>query len=918
MKLQTKISISILPLVALVIFAFGAWSVMTSTRGIHDAVHQVFQQELQNYVEHSVSDNYQTLVKHGIDDIDSFIESYKKIAFSDADKFHHNKTGHLMIFSAAGERLYCSKSHDNEDTARWLPAIETINTSLDSYVKGHLAIESDSQIYIGHFFPPWQWTIIYAMSDAELMAPARKIKKATILTAMACTFVGFVLIFFVLKYYIIRPVTTLIDATGSVAEFKQVERIDVSTNDELGDLARAMESMAGALQAHRLEKEDWQKHLEAEIEKRTADLQKSNRSLNRAIQRRDEINSKLSKNERFLEIILDSIQDGICVMDTQMTIVQVNSAMNLLYPDKVPLEGKKCFEIYYNRSEPCPVCVCWESLNSGVMEKSTLNYTIDENKEGALEIFAFPMQDDEGRATGVVEYVRDVTERKKMEQALKESEEKFRRIFETMQDGYLLTSFDGDILLANPSAAERLGYDSVDALMTKNIIQNIHVDREAAETLRQRLIEEGMVEAYSLTLKRQDGETLFVDCNLQLVKDSTGKKIAIEAVFRDITKQKKMIQEIIEAHELNERITSSPSLGIAVYEESGQCIFANETMARLIGANREECLQQNFHLIESWKKSGLYEEANAVLVDGCERDQQIHVISSFNKETWLNCKLTRLDKNNRPHLLLFLEDVSEKMKILDQLEERNRDLERSNKELDDFSYIASHDLKEPLRGIANYSMFLMEDYGTILDEEGTSKLETLIRLCKREESLIDSLLYYSRVGRTELAIKPVDLNLAVKGVIERLLPSIPEKDADIQISGTLPTVECDEARVGELFFNLVTNGLKYNDSDLKRVEIGMLEESQCQDCAGLKHRLSEPDHQVFFVRDNGIGIREKHIGKIFSIFKRLHGRDKYGGGTGAGLTIVEKIIKRHDGTIWVESEVGKGSTFYFTLKGESS
>ena len=911
MKLQTKISISILPLVALVIFAFGAWSVITSTRGIHDAVYQVFQQALQNYVEDSVSDKYQTLVKHGLADVESFVESYKKISFSDADKIHHNKTDYMMIFNAAGERLYCSKKYEN--SAAWLAVVETIKASPDAYVKGHLTIESNNQIYIGHFFAPWQWTIIYAVSGDELMAPARKIQHATILTASFCTLIGFVLIFFVLKVSIIRPVTTLINATGAIAGFKPVKQIDVSTRDELGNLARAMESMADAIQTHRQEKENWQEHLEAEIEKRTSDLQESNRSLNMAIQLRDEINAKLTENEHFLRVVLESIQDGICVMDSQFKIVRVNTAMNQMYPNKRLLEGKKCFEVYHNRSEPCPVCVGFGSLNSGTMEKSALRYMASEDREGALEIFAFPMQDDEGKKIGVVEYVRDITEQKKMEKALTESEEKFRRIFETMQDGYLLTTCDGDILLANPSAAKRLGYDSVDDLMTKNIIQDIHIDRETAETLRKRLIKMGVVEAYSLSLKRKDGAILFADCNLQVVKDSTGKTTAIETVFRDITKQKQILQEIIETQELNERITSSPSMGIAVYEETGQCIFANETMLILIGASREECLLQNFNAIDSWKKSGLHEKANAVLADGCERDNQVHVISSFKKELWINCKLTRLYKNKRPHLLLFVEDISEKTKILAQLEERNRALERSNKELDDFSYIASHDMKEPLRGIANYSMFLMEDYGTILDEDGKSKLETLVRLCKREESLIDSLLYYSKVGRTELAIKPVDLNIAVNNVIDRIIPSISEKGADIHIIHTLPTVECDEARVGELFYNLVTNAIKYNDNDLKRVEIGIVKDDPC---TGLKPHLSDSDHPVFFVRDNGIGIREKHIGKIFSIFKRLHGRDKYGGGTGAGLTIVEKIIKRHKGTIWVESKEGKGSTFYFTLKGE--
>jgi light-regulated signal transduction histidine kinase (bacteriophytochrome) len=235
-----------------------------------------------------------------------------------------------------------------------------------------------------------------------------------------------------------------------------------------------------------------------------------------------------------------------------------------------------------------------------------------------------------------------------------------------------------------------------------------------------------------------------------------------------------------------------------------------------------------------------------------------------------------------------------------ELQQRNEELNQSNKELDDFAYIASHDLKEPLRGIHNFSNFLLEDYADKLDAEGRSKLETLMRLTRRMETLIDSLLQFSRLGRVDLGLDRVNLNEIVAEVLDSLAISLREERVEVKVPRPLPTVRADRARVGEIFQNLIVNAMKYNDKPEKWVEIGWLE------------NVGGPP--VFYVRDNGIGIPEKHQEAVFRIFKRLHGRDKYGGGTGAGLTIAKKIVERHHGRIWLDSSAGSGTTFYFTLQ----
>jgi len=250
----------------------------------------------------------------------------------------------------------------------------------------------------------------------------------------------------------------------------------------------------------------------------------------------------------------------------------------------------------------------------------------------------------------------------------------------------------------------------------------------------------------------------------------------------------------------------------------------------------------------------------------------------------------------------------------DELALINLELQQSNEELDSFAYIASHDLKEPLRGIHNYANFLMEDYAERLDEDGVAKLQTMVRLTQRMEDLINSLLHFSRLGRAELIEQSVDLDELVQQIIATLTITRPENEVAFRIPRPIPSIQGDYAQISELFTNLISNAIKYNDKSEKWVEIGFIE----GEVQGRATNQQNPDMLTFYIRDNGIGIPLQHLDRIFQIFRRLHGRDEFGGGTGAGLTIARKVVERHGGQIWVESIPTQGSTFYFTLVSRDS
>jgi len=249
------------------------------------------------------------------------------------------------------------------------------------------------------------------------------------------------------------------------------------------------------------------------------------------------------------------------------------------------------------------------------------------------------------------------------------------------------------------------------------------------------------------------------------------------------------------------------------------------------------------------------------------------------------------------------------------LARRNEELEKINQELDDFAYIVSHDLREPLRGMFNYAEMLMEDCHDALDADSRTMLENLGHLARRQERQITAVLRYSRIGFKKPHLVSTDLRTVVQDVLATLNPLILETGAQIRMPRPLPAVTCDPELVAELFQNLIVNALQFNAKADKWVEIGHYDTRQWSSVALTPDAPRIDGDLVFYVRDNGIGIRKKYHALIFKIFSRLHGQREYGGGTGAGLTIVRKIIDYHGGRIWLSSVAGQGTIFYFTISG---
>jgi PAS domain S-box-containing protein len=357
--------------------------------------------------------------------------------------------------------------------------------------------------------------------------------------------------------------------------------------------------------------------------------------------------------------------------------------------------------------------------------------------------------------------------------------------------------------------------------------------------------------------------------------------------------------------------------GMLVVDREGRMIQVNARMEALTGYGREELVGKRVEmLVPDRFRAGHAAHRDGYVAAPATRPMnaggELRLLRKDGAELPVEISLAPVHDGDTVTTIASVRDVTERVRIEAENRRFTAQLEASNKELDDFAYIASHDLKEPLRGIHHYATFVLEDYADRLDDEGREKLVTLTRLTQRMEDLINDLLAYSRLGRVDMARAETDLDALVRDLVDSLHVTLKERRCEVILPAPLPTLHCDRVRVREVFANLIANASKYNDSPERTVEVGV----RPGPVPGPENTapLAGP---VFYVRDNGIGIPEKHQAAIFNIFKRLHGRDAYGGGTGAGLTIVKKIIEQHGGRIWLESAPGKGSTFHFTLNGDA-
>jgi PAS domain S-box-containing protein len=348
--------------------------------------------------------------------------------------------------------------------------------------------------------------------------------------------------------------------------------------------------------------------------------------------------------------------------------------------------------------------------------------------------------------------------------------------------------------------------------------------------------------------------------------------------------------------DLNSALLAALPDGALTYSAEGACRSANEAAGKLLGAPPERLLKQNFREIPFWKTSGLLDLAEETMRTGCPRRLDAPYTPDSDKNLWLDFGLTRVDLGSEAILLVILSDITERKLAEEGLMDAVAKVQRSNQDLEHFAYVASHDLQEPLRMVASYTQLLAQRYEGQLDDQARTYIHYAVDGATRMQQLINGLLTYSRVTSQGEPPELTDSH-SVLGEALRNLSTVIDVSRAVVTNRDLPTVHADATQLLQVFQNLIANAIKFRGKDSPHVHV-----SACDD-----------GHEwLFSVKDNGIGIDAQYANRVFVIFQRLHTREEYPG-SGIGLAVCKRVVERHGGRIWFESEPGKGSTFYFTL-----
>ena len=489
------------------------------------------------------------------------------------------------------------------------------------------------------------------------------------------------------------------------------------------------------------------------------------------------------------------------------------------------------------------------------------------------------------------------------EESREDLEARYRDLFESASDVILMADADGNILDINRQGEKLSGFTRED-LRSSNLLRDLVVpeDREAMVGVLENLIA-GKSQVYEVRWRAKDGRLLAFEGSSSPHVSPDGEFVSTRCILRDVTERKEAEKSL--------RLTqfSLDHAGDAVFwmGADARLIYANLTASRRLGYSREELLSMTVHDIdpnfpaEVW--STHWEEIKQRGVFTFESDHRAKDGRVFPVEITVNY----LKFAGREYNCAFARDITERKRAEEALrsayeemeqrvEERTAELARSNADLQQFAYVASHDLQEPLRMMGSYLQALEQDSRDRLDERTRSFIHLSLNAAERMQQLISDILAYAYVGTRGEEFETVDSNAIVDQVIADLGETIRRDRAEVT-RDELPTMAADPTLLTQLFQNLIGNAIKFHGDQPPRVHVSCKQSGK---------------EWVFSVRDNGIGIDSKHLSRIFAVFERLHAVEKYPG-TGIGLAICKRVVERHKGRIWCESEPGKGATFHFSI-----
>jgi PAS domain S-box-containing protein len=497
--------------------------------------------------------------------------------------------------------------------------------------------------------------------------------------------------------------------------------------------------------------------------------------------------------------------------------------------------------------------------------------------------------------TGVV---RDMSDRVRARHALREAEERFAGAFEGAAVGLMLAAPDGTVLRANRALCELTGWPE-EELAGRSYEELLHPDERGADAAEIAAMLGGRTQrlATERRILVADGGTRFVRINLSLIRTPDDAPLHFVGQIEDVTERRRMIEALtISEARYKALIAHLPDSTIHLFDHELRLLLSEGERMRAHGYDPQMLEGQ---LLQDAVPPAVYERLGPEYRAALEGETRSFDLDTLDGSAtyWVQIAPLRDDVGRIIGGMAISRDITARRQAEVALEQRAGELERSNNELEQFAYVASHDLSEPLRMVSSYLQLLRRRYHGKLDADADQFIDFAVDGAGRMRDLIDDLLTYSRAGRGDQPLEPVDSRAVVERVVDAVQTVEDAREARIAI-GELPTVMGDRHQLVQLFQNLIGNAVKFVPDDrMPEIEVSAAR-------AG--------DRWRFEVCDNGIGLEPAHAERIFRMFQRLHTREEYAG-TGIGLAIAKKVVERHGGTIWAEPRPEGGSRFSFTL-----
>ena len=703
------------------------------------------------------------------------------------------------------------------------------------------------------WLPERQLCLITKIDQREAYAPITALGRTLAVSSGLILLVGSILAFGVARS-ITRPIQELASIAKQFGEGLLDRRIERHSKDEIGVLANEFNKMADALQAET-----------TQLRQQSEQLFKLSGDL-----------IGIAGLDGFFKILNPSWQKNLGLTEAELTS---RPFVDFVHPD--------------DRQATLDATADLASGQEVILFENRYRH-----KDGSYRWLQWNATSDPGAGL-IYAIAHDVTNRNEAAEELRESEERYRTLAETSPDMIFVIDADDRVRYVNSRAARQFGKTPEEAIGSKRTELFPASMAESQTPGLQQVFKTGEPQSIESSVLFS-GIQRWLDTSLVPLRDMEGKITSVMGVSRDVSDRKAAAAALEESEQRFRRSIIGAPFPIIIHAEDGEVITINQAWTDLTGYTHDD-----IPTISEWTLKGYGEQRQPVqeeIENLYNLEEPIaegeYTITTASGETivwdFSSAALGRLP-DGRQIVISMAMDVTERNTAEEKIQKANDDLARSNAELERFAYVASHDLQEPLRMVTSYLQLLERRYKDRLDGDALEFINYAVDGSIRMKTLISDLLAYSRVGTRGKDFAPVECKLVLERVLQNLQISIQEAGAEIT-QDALPQVLGDEVQLESLFQNLIGNAIKFRGEDPPRIHVGLKREAK---------------NWVFSVSDNGIGIDHQYFERIFIIFQRLHTRQDYSG-TGIGLAISKRIVERHGGRIWIESQPGAGTTFYFT------